>query len=250
MAKKIKWKDEHLTTIYDLAKAGESESVIGKTLGVSANTFRTWKKEVPSVKNALDRGRGKGSKMKTAGDFLHYVYGRMCPEAQAVYDKISTFEHEANGLKKIEALFEKQGKHVRQHLYLHALVSKNFNPTKACAFVGVRRSELNRWSLSDPGFVQLLDEIHEAKGDLYEASLIALVESGDPGATVFANKTFNRDRGYSDKVEVEVGGQVDHLHAIIAVDELGLSIDTRKEILERIRDRDSIIDGKVLENKS
>jgi len=250
MGRKRPWKEEYLTTIYELAKAGESELNIAKVVGVTAPTFRAWKKKRPAIANAIKRGRGIGTKMKTASEFLHYVYGRMHPEAQAVFDKLSAFEHDPNGIKKVEALFEKQGKHVRQHIYLHALVAKNFNPSRACAFVGIHRSELYRWSANDPEFVQILDEINLAQGDLYESSLIALVLAGDSAATIFANKTFNAKRGYSEKVGIEIEGQVNHHHALIAVDELGLSIDTRKEILERIRDRDSIIEGKVLESKS
>ena len=51
------------------------------------------------------------------------------------------------------------------------------------------------------------------------------------------NKTFNKDRGYNDKIELSVEGSVqhEHVHAHISVDELDLSLEVKREILQAIR---------------
>ncbi len=244
-----KWQDEMSLTIYDQAKAGATDADITRMLGVTPPTFRKWKKDKPAVAEALKRARSKSGKdMKTAADFLLYVYGKMCPEAQEIFDELRKFETEKNGIKMVEALFDQQGKKVRQHIYLHALVAKNFHAAKACTFVGISRSTVTKWAATDPDFALMLNEINSAKGDLFESAFIQLIQSGDSSAIIWANKTFNADRGYSEKVNVDIGGQVDHLHANFSIDDLGLSLDVRKDILAAIRQKDGgVVEGKVLE---
>ena len=72
------------------------------------------------------------------------------------------------------------------------------------------------------------------KKNFFESSLIGLVEEGHPGAVIFANKTVNADRGYSEKLRIEHTAQGNDL---IDINELELDLDTRKKILDAIRSK-------------
>lgn len=111
------------------------------------------------------------------------------------------------------------------------------------------KATLNHWIRDDPEFADLLDEIHWHKKNWVEQHLMHRLASGDSAATIFANRTLNRDRGYNDKIQLEHSGEVSVHHQVIAVDDLSLPIDVRKKILEALRKRDDqIIDAEHSSN--
>ncbi len=93
-----------------------------------------------------------------------------------------------------------------------------------------------------------MDELNEAKKDFFENALMGLIDCGYPGAIVFANRTQNADRGYNEKIQLEHTGNV--THSMIDLSELNLDIETRRKILDAIREKnrpENVVDVEVKE---
>lgn len=229
-----KWDDRNYVKAYELAKDGNSNRDIQKVLGCSGPTFQMWLKSKPALGEALEMARSYNSS-KAIETFHDYVYEQLPPNLKQLLDEICAFEEEPNAILRVEKLLTAAGKRARQHLFLHSLVASNFNVSKACSRVNIDRTTFEHWVMREPEFAELMDEMTWHKKNFFEGSLVGLVARGDSSATIFANRTFNRDRGYNEKVTVEVEGQVNHIHAVISVDSLGLPIEVRKTILNAIR---------------
>lgn len=238
MPRKV-WKDENYIIAYELAKSGMSEVKMAQALGVSTVTLRKWKQQKPALVFAIEKAKGANSGRALAKDFHEYIYQKLPPELAEIWDEIHAVEHEKNSILKIEALLKGAGKRGRQHLFLHSLVTSNFNVSRACSMMNMSRKTFENWVTNEPEFGELMNEIHEHKKNFFEAALVGLVARGDSSATIFCNKTMNRDRGYNEKIELDVQGMIEHnhTHALIPVDELTLSLNTKKEILEAVRNR-------------
>jgi hypothetical protein len=142
-------------------------------------------------------------------------------------------------------LFERSGEGVRKQLFLHALVNSYFNPTQACKKVNIPYSRFKKWLEEDFDFSQLLLQIQEHKGNLYEEKLTKVaVEDEDVSALIHINKTFNRNRGYGEKLEIE--------HTGVIRNELTISLD--EALLDRLsrparRELLTVIDQLQLDQK-
>lgn len=224
---------------YIHARSGLTNNAIAKALGVNAQTFEDWLSRHKPLVYALERARDgvDGTSRKT---FRDYVYGRLPEHLKGLWDKIEMWQDHESGLDRVEALLADQGVAVRQQLWVHAMVECNFNASEACARVGIPYSVLVGWKDRDPDFPALVDQIHTWKKDFFEGGLIKLVKNGNVLATLFANKTQNRDRGYGEKITV--GGSIQHNHTgsinvthAVRIDTLNLRLETRKEILDAMR---------------
>lgn len=233
-----KFKDEYYVTVYELARSGMSENKMSKNLGVSTVTLRSWKKKNKALRDAIERGRNSKGKMTTQRWF-DYVYQKLPENLMKIWDEIQDLEAQPNGIQKIESLLETNGKRARQHIFLHALVTANFNVSRACSICNIPRRTFENWVTNEPDFSELMNEINVHKKNFFEASLVGLVARGDSAATIFVNRTYNRDRGYNEKVDVNVIGKIEHehVHAHISIDELELGLEVRTEILKAIRKR-------------
>jgi hypothetical protein len=245
-----RWKDEYYVKIYDLVKGGHSLKEVSSILGVSHTTVDKWVEKRLPLRKALERARSgrslKGDKTrhvtgssKNAETFLEYVYKRLPPELQWIWDEIMQWSEAPNAYKRVKALLQGQGRKTRQHLFFHALVHCNFDPSKACTLICLPKATLELW-LKEPDFVRLMDEINWHKKNFFEAALIQLVEQGDTNAILFVNKTINRDRGYIDKTEIRVKGAIEHKHSI-SIDTLNLPLETRRQVLEAVRERKRLV---------
>jgi hypothetical protein len=234
-----KWCDGNYLKCYLLAKTGLTNKQIQQTIGVSQLTFRSWLKKYPYLQVALNEARNI-NKPNRAETFIEYVHARLSPEGMEIWDKINAWEQEPNSTKRIFNLLESQGKQMRQHLFLHALVSSNFNPSEACRRVCIAKKTLMKWTQTDLEFNQLMQEIDWHKKNFLEGGLFKLVEEGDTIATIFANKTQNRDRGYDERQTIEVKGSIHHTHSI-DIDSLNLSLEVRRAILEAINLREEAL---------
>ena len=232
--RRVKWSDEYYVRAYQLARQGDSDGRIAKKIGVMCKTFLKWKRQHPALRKALAEGRENRNRNFQAG-FRDLVYNRLSPELQEVWDDINACEKEPGGVARIEAILDDQGVRVRQHFFLYALVESNFNASEACRRVNISRNTLEHWKLNDPGFSEIVDQMHLAKGDLFEEGLVRAVKDGDTKAILFANRTYNRHRGYNEKIEVEHSGQLNHLHALVDLDSLDLPLEVRAAILEAVR---------------
>lgn len=234
-----KWKDEYWFKIYDLARSGMTDCAIATAMGWShrSTLFRFYRKK-PALKEAVERVRAEGGKSET---FRDYVHGRLPAKLKKLWDKILSWEEDPYGVDKVEAMLARRGQRVRQHLFFYALVHGNFNITEACRLVNISTTTFRQWLNLDPDFQALMEEIHWHKKNFFEGALINLVKNGDSAATIFVNRTVNRDRGYNDKhttdVNVSISGEVNHKHAQVTLKDLDLSLEARKEILQKLRQK-------------
>lgn len=196
---RTKWRDEFYVAAYRYARSGMTDGQIADALGVSAETVKGWKADNPAFRDAIGQARGDGPDGQAT--FRDYVYAQLKPELRDIWDRIDYCEDSAEGWRRADAILERSGKTARQHLFLYALVHCSFNPSDACRKLHISRDTLNHWRDNDPEFTQLLDEIHWHKGNFFEAALVDRVMDGDVPSTLFANKTFNADRGYGERVE-------------------------------------------------
>jgi hypothetical protein len=75
--------------------------------------------------------------------------------------------------------------------------------------------------------------MHWHLGNFYENALYNRVLAGDTPATLFANKTVNRKRGYGPTVDVNVNQNVNV--NMINLAELNLPFELKQQLLEHIR---------------
>lgn len=238
MAGMSKFKEEYAIQAYELARAGMSDKKISKMLDVDYSIFKKWKRRHPILAEAVKRGKDVNGQLNGDG-IKDYIYNRLSPELQRLWEKINACEDIPNGIRRIEELLRDQGKRARQHLFVHALIAGNFSVSEACRKVNISRKTFEKWKIFDPYFQELVDEIHWHKKNYLEGALFAKVKEGDTTAIIFANRTFNRDRGYNDKVEmsVEHKGEVSHM---VSIDSLELPIEVRRQMLEAIRKKRAI----------
>lgn len=226
------FQDEFYVKAYLLAKSGMSNLAVSKNLGCSITTFHKWLIKHPALQTALTLGR-KGNKVNTE-KFHEYIYDHLPAHLRSLWDEIQKCEEAPDAQERIECVLEGQGKRARQHLFIYALVARSFNASAAMRACNVSKAQYDRWVEEDPGFAELIDEVHFHKKNFFEGALISLVAAGDSPATLFANKSLNKDRGYHDKVTVEHSGEINHNHTI-DIDSLDLSMEIRVAIMEALR---------------
>lgn len=233
---KKKWNDGIYVRAYIHAKDGSSTNEIANSLGVKLQTFQRWVTENPFLAEAVKLGR-QGSEDKP-NTFQEYVYNRLPKHLRNLWEQIMEVHKKPNSVAKIEHILKGHGKIARQHLFIHALTASNFNVSRAMRQLNINRKVFEHWCRNDLNFAELMEEIHFHKQNYFENALVGLVSAGDSPATIFANKTFNRDRGYGERIEHHHTGEVHHLHEVVGVDELELPMDVRKAILDAMEKRD------------
>ncbi len=238
MAGESKWEDTFYVTAYEMARAGSTNAMIGKTLGISKLTFYKWLERRPALADAVKRGReARGRIDGNTGTFQEYVFKQLPPALQKMWSDIHAWSDEPNGIVRIEAMLSQGGKRCRQQLFLHALVHNNFNASEALRTVNLSKGVLAKWIDDEPEFAEMMDEIHWHKKNFFEAGLVDLVDRGDAPATIFANKTFNADRGYNEKLRIQMEGTVTHLHAAVPLEALDLPVEVLDQVLAAVRRR-------------
>ena len=241
---KSRWNDKHIITAYELAKSGLNLTKTAKAMGLATATFRTWMDKKPIFRYAFRKGRRvyKG-KNKKGFTFQDYVYKRLSKKLRKLWKEIKKVDDTNSGVEKIEALLEKGGVRARQNLFIHAWTVSNFSISNALRKVNISRFTFNAWKSKDPDFAKLVAEIEWHKKNFFEDHLSMLIAGGDPSATIFANKTYNRDRGYNEKIEVDMHMAGNINHSVISVGDLGLSLKVRKEILKGFRKQQVLLNS-------
>jgi hypothetical protein len=232
-----KWKPILLVELYRLLRTGVSVEEAAECLGVARRTVYKWEAKYPEVGEMIALVRRERSQGETLKD---WVYHRLSPELKELWDQVTGFDAEPGGVAKVEALLADQGRGVRQQLFLYALCETHYNPSQALKKVCVSRREFRRWLEEDSDFAELVDEIDWHKGNFFEEKLVQAAASGETAAVVFANKTYNRKRGYASKSELEVHHSGTVVHGVLDLSELVpfLSDSAKTELLEAIRRRD------------
>lgn len=230
-----KWNDTMYLKAYLLARSCQNDSDVAKALGVSTYTFAEWLQTKPALRDALDRARPVNGQTET---LEHYVYDRLSDETKELWDQITAYEKESNGVVMVRKLLQNRGNDTLMSLYFHSLIHNGFNESMACRTIGISATLARRWKEDNPRFAELAEEFKWHRKNFYEHGLVELVARRDTAAVIFANKTANADRGYGDtrKVKHEHGGSIEHNHNMIPVDELPLPVEVKKLILEKYRE--------------
>lgn len=219
-----RWRNTYYVKSYLYARDGYSDAKIAKALGVSRVTFLKWRRADKALRVALKTARKPGTAISTS--FSDYVAHRLPDALKDTWDRLCEADADPNPVRRVEALLAGRGEDVRQHLFVHAFVTSNFNKAEACRRTNVSPKTLKRWA-ADPEFAALCDQVAEMKKDFVDAGLMGLVGQGDTAATIFAAKTLLRDRGYDTKQVIE------HQHTGGAAFTLEvLPLDLRTQILD------------------
>lgn len=212
---------------YDAWLREDGITKVAAAMGVDREALHRWLKASPEMQMAKELAESRRGNRSTLSG---YIYGHLSKEGRAIWDQIDFWKDSESLPEKVEALLEGKCKKLRQELFVHALISSNFDPSSACRMTGVSRTLLCIWK-QEPEFQKLVAEIQWHKKNFFESALIDLVEQRHPGAVVFVNRTINRDRGYSESIDVR--HSVDGPGA--SLDDLDLDLDTRRKILDAIR---------------
>lgn len=244
------WKDSHLIDIYLLAKQGMSEKQICEVLTVDFyNGWSTWKREIPAVKEAIDRGRqdrkaeSQGLIDKTPSEddtIFDYVYGCLPEELRTLWDEIDAITELDHSKREISHKELKQYSNAYQQvLFIHALCTTRFDYTKAMKKVGLSLKKYQAWLKEDSGFKDLVEEVQFHKKNFFENALLDQVQMGETSAIIFCNKTINKDRGYGDKLEVVQDVQVESTTTSQSLDlnKLDLTVPMKRALLEAAKEQ-------------
>lgn len=226
--KRPKWEDKFYVRAYRLARDGHSDASIHGALGVKKDTWYHWLKVRPALQEAVDEGRE--AKSGGVGKFVEFVKGKMPAELVPMWEALTGDKEELRA-EAIGHMATMKKSH-RQHLFVRAYISCRFNVSMACRLVGINPLIPAAWRRADPKFKKMMETIHEAKKDFFEDALMDLVAARDTSATIFANRTVNRDRGYDQRVTVKIEGEVKQDHVIRVAD---LSQETLAKLLEETR---------------
>jgi hypothetical protein len=239
------WKPEFAVLIYKLVRAGYTQYRIAKHLNISSSTLEFWIKKKKSVRYAMEQGK-KDAERVSVKTYIKFVFDRLPPKLQKIWEKMERYEKSKNGLMRIEALLEKRGQRARQHLFLYAFCAYNFNISRACRAVNIDYKRFEAWK-RDPDFHALLDEMEIHKKDFLEGALWDLIADRDSKAVIFASKTYNADRGYGQKLQVYHQGQINHTHNIVTMEELEphLTTELKKALLVALRERNHHVNNEI-----
>jgi hypothetical protein len=220
-------------TAYELARDGFADDFIGRSLGVTGNTFKNWCRRKPALADAVSRGRGVHNKTGETA-FHEYIYMHLSPDLQDLWDQIHEFEKEKNGVERTRLLLANNGKETMQRLFIHALTQSGFNASRALRKIGIPRKRFINWCRTDPDFAELIDEVEWHQKNFFEHAFVTRVAAGDTSAVIHAVKTKCRDRGYNEKIEIEHTGTINHQHTI-SIAQLNLDTETLGKILIAVR---------------
>ena len=209
-----KWDDAYFVGAYELACAGFDESHMATSFGMSEKAMRDWVKKKPALADAIARGRRRFADPRNYNAFRDYAYGRLPEHLQELWDRIDLCDQTDNGVLRCKHLIEKAGETARMHFYLYALVHTGFNVNKACKKLGLSKRIIDLWTNTRPDFAELVDELHWHKKNFCESALLDKINEGDSALIWNVNRTLNADRGYKEKTEHVVSGNVNVNHKV------------------------------------
>lgn len=229
--------------LYDAFLRESDMKKVADSLGLEYRTLITRMNTHPKLREVKELAESRRGNREA---FSGYIYQHLSERAREIWDDLQFWDGNSAS-EKIEKILANKPKKIRQELFIHALINSGFDLSEACRITGVSRWTLNNNWKADPEFQELLEEIQWHKKNFFEHALLDLVEQRHPGAVMFVNRTVNADRGYTEKLEVHHGGSVDTTG--FTIDDLDLSIECRKEILEAMRKKkEKHADVKEVEN--
>ena len=91
---------------------------------------------------------------------------------------------------------------------LEALRNTLGNVTMACKVTNITRQTHYEWMHTDPDYKTEVESILDEQGDFVENKLLQAIKDGDTTAIIFYCKTKLKRRGYTEKQEVNVSGDL------------------------------------------
>jgi len=241
--KKGIWNEDFIWKGYALAQKGEDNASICKHFKISTRTMVDWKKAHKAFANALTAGKKKPRNGNTShiDQLREFVHGRLPDDLKPVWSEMMDSDEHGSVLpeKRLAALIgtTKDAKKARQTLWFYAWFECNFNQSEACRRIGIQYSIVQHVWKKEAAFIALFNAMNKIKGDYFEGALVKGVRDGNPYLIAFANKTFNKDRGYGESVDVNVSGNIEHTH-VVKIEELDLPLDVRKILLAAVREKE------------
>lgn len=229
------FKTRYYIEVYRLAAAGQTRRDIAATLGINFETLQLWCKKKKTLRWAYYEGRNPKGRT-TVDNIMDYVAGRLPKEQLDLYNEIRRFNKDEEGYERVRQLLEGKGDTVKQHLFLHAYVSSNFDKTRAMRQICITTKTLSRW-MQNPHFTELFKSIDDAMDDFYLGSLNKAIKDGDTQAIIHAAKTRLRKRGFGEKMEVSHVHEGTITHAF-QLDFTKLSLRAQKEVMAQMEEQD------------
>lgn len=220
--------DEQMLDVYDAVVRSPSLEVAAQHLGLSKDSLLIRLRKSKRLKAAQRRAETRREGKVTLGD---YVLGRLSPVARSIWEKLQYWEELPDAEAKAAAILQGQPERLRQELFIHALLRSSYNVSTAARLTHVNHQTLRRWR-AQADFQQLVEEVQQHKKDFFEDALVRMVANDVPAAVIFANRTLNADRGYSEKVEMRHSGNVT---VGIDLESLDLPLDVKRQILDAIK---------------
>ena len=256
--RRLAWDDNYYLQTFLLTKQGNTEAKVRNLIGASEKTWKGWKVKRPALRHALKKGReARRTVVETMPDndraetFKDYVYGHLPQSMRRLWTEIESIadgDNERQDLMK-ETL-RTQGVAFRQSLFIHALTTSRFDFSKALRKSMISASTYEKWMKDYPEFVALVKEINRHKSSYFENALLDAVQLGDTTAIIHANKTFNRDLGYGEKIEIEHTGSVTQTHAHLDLTKLDIPDKYKLLILRHLQSNNQPDDTPKLEDQS
>ena len=96
----------------------------------------------------------------------------------------------------------------KKRIFIANFVQNQGMVQMSCDSVGINRTTYARWCKKDAKFVENIQAAMERKLDKIETKLLNLVETGDTQATIFTAKCLLKQRGYVEKKDINVSGNM------------------------------------------
>ena len=94
--------------------------------------------------------------------------------------------------------------HIKKNALIEALEKSLGVVTSACKTVGIGRTTYYDWYNNDKEFKKKVDELQNVALDFAESKLHNQIADNNTTATIFYLKTKGRQRGYTDKSELDI----------------------------------------------
>ena len=111
----------------------------------------------------------------------------------------------------------------KKRIFIANFVQNQGMVQMSCDSVGINRTTYARWCKKDAKFVENLQAAMERKLDKIETKLLNLVEAGDTQATIFSAKCLLKQRGYIEKKDINVSGNMNV--NILSIDPISDEVD-------------------------
>jgi hypothetical protein len=107
-------------------------------------------------------------------------------------------------------------RHTKKRAMIQALEKSLGIVTSACNEIGIERKTHYRWLTEDESYRNRVADIENIAIDFAESKLYGNIKNGDVASTIFFLKTKGKQRGYTEKQEIDMNA---NLKGSISIDE-------------------------------